>query len=419
MARAFHKLTARTAETLKAPGRHGDGAGLYLEIEESGSKRWTLRYRAGGKRRDMGLGSYPIVSLARARLLAEQARRQIVEGIDPIAARKEARSPRESLTFRAMAAEVIDDAQAKSSNAKVRYQWALLLGPAYCAPLLDRPVHEITTSDVQTILAPVWHTKPETARKLYRRIRRVFDHARVRLRDRSGIEFRDNPARWDDLKALGFEAPRKLSRGRHPSLPYRRLPEFVASLSSRKSVAALALEFLILTGVRTDAVLGAQWSEFDLRQALWSIPLDRLKDRKHRIQPFRVPLSERAVEIIQHMRECKSGDYVFPGMRWGKPLSAMAMISVIRKMNARTSKPEWLDEFDGPPIVPHGFRATFKTWAEETTAFPHVVTEEVLGHQVGSEVERAYRRTDHLQKRREVMEAWGEFSRSSTLSATE
>ena len=146
---------------------------------------------------------------------------------------------------------MIDDAQAKSSNAKVRYQWQLLLGPAYCAPLLDRPVHEITTSDVQAILAPVWHAKPETARKLYRRVRRVFDHARVRLRDRSGIEFRDNPARWDHLKALGFEAPRKLSRGRHPSLPYRRLPEFVASLRSRGSVAALALEFLILTGVRT------------------------------------------------------------------------------------------------------------------------------------------------------------------------
>ena len=190
---------------------------------------------------------------------------------------------------------MIEEAQHKSTNAKVRYQWARHLGPAYCGSLLGRPVHEITTVDVTAVLKPIWNEKPEVARKLYPAIRRVFEYARIRLRDDRGIAMPDNPARWDDLKAMGFESPTKLSRGSHPSLPHERLPSFIVDLRARDAIAARALEFLILTNVRTDAVLKVKWDELKLDQALWSVQLANLKDRKHRKEAFRVPLSARAV----------------------------------------------------------------------------------------------------------------------------
>ena len=175
-------------------------------------------------------------------------------------------------TFGEIAALVIADAQAKTTNEKVRYQWARHLGPAYSGPLLDRPVHEITTVEVAAVLAPIWRAKPEVARKTYPAIRRVFDRARVILRDEHAIEMNRNPAEWGDLKALGFETPRELSRGRHPSLPYAQMAEFITDLRGREAVAARALEFLILTNVRTDAVLKATWDQFDLDAAIGPFP---------------------------------------------------------------------------------------------------------------------------------------------------
>jgi hypothetical protein len=194
-----------------------DGDGLHLTVSEAGRKKWVLRFQLDGKRRDMGLGSYPAVSLAEARFAAADARKQIAQDVDPLAARKAAKP---IPTFSEIAQIVIDDAQRKSTNAKVRYQWERPLGEAYSNPLLDRPVNEITTLDVAAVLKPVWHAKPEVARKLYPAIRRVFEYARIRLRDDHGNAMPDNPARWADLKAMGFEPPRQLSRGRRPSLPH-------------------------------------------------------------------------------------------------------------------------------------------------------------------------------------------------------
>ena len=215
----------------------------------------------------------------------------------------------------------------------------------------------------------------------------------------------DNPARWDDLKAMGFEPPTKLSRGSHPSLPYERLPSFIADLRARDATAARALEFLILTNVRTDAVLKARWDELDLDQALWAVPLANLKDRKFRKEAFRVPLPLRAVEILRQMETIKLSDYVFPGQAPGKPFSNMALLTLLKRMNSAAVE-KWVDFADKRPITAHGFRATFRTWAEEVTGSPHAVIEEAMGHQVGSQVERAYRRTDVLEKRRELMSAW-------------
>ena len=402
------RLTDRAVKAAGA-GRYGDGDGLHLIISDSGRRNWMLRYQMNGARHDMGLGSYRAVTLAGARIAAADARKLIAQGVDPLGARVASRKAAKPIpTFQQIAEEVIAEAQRKSTNAKVRYQLERHLGPDYCGPLLTRPVHEITTLDVAAILKPVWNAKPEVARKLYPAIRRVFEYARIRLRDEHGVSLPDNPARWDDLKAMGFEAPAKLSRGSHPSLPHERMRPFITSLRTRDAVAARALEFLILTNVRTDAVLKARWDDFDLNEALWTVPLANLKDRKYRREGFRVPLPPRAVEIVREMEPIRTSEYVFPGQAPRKPLSNMALLTLLRRMNSVASE-KWVDVADGRPITAHGFRATFRTWAEEATGFPHAVIEEAMGHQVGNQVERAYRRTDVLEKRRELMAAWANY----------
>lgn len=396
------KLTDRTAKTI-GPGRHTDGDGLALVVSDTGARKWVLRYQLAGKRRDMGLGRFPDVGLSSARAAAAAARALAAQGVDPLAAREaEKKAARPVPTFEQVAAEVINEAQARTANKKVAYQWARHLGPAYCGPLLDRPVNTITTVDIGALLRPVWRAKPEVARKLYPAIRRVFEAARIRLRDDHGIAF-DNPARWDDLKAMGFEAPQTLTRGRHPSLPYQKMPAFMAALRERDAIAARLLEFLILTNLRSGAVRAAEWKEFDLDAAVWHVPVVNLKDKRHRTEAFRVPLSERAVAILREMEKVRVNKLVFPSPR-GKVFSEMAMLILLRRMNSGETK--WLDASTGKPVVPHGFRATFKTWCEETAHFPHSIVEEAMGHVVGSSVERAYRRTDVLEQRRALMQAW-------------
>jgi integrase len=199
----------------------------------------------------------------------------------------------------------------------------------------------------------------------------------------------------------------RLSKGHHPSLPYPLMPELMGDLRARDAIAARALEFLILTNVRTDAVLQATWDQFDLDPAVWTVSLANLKDRQHRAEGFRVPLTARAVEIVQQMRQGRVSDYVFPGQADNKPLSNMALLTLLKRMNAGEKK--WLDPASSRPITAHGFRATFRTWAEEVATVPHAVIEQAMGHQVGTQVERAYRRTDVLHKRRALMEAWAQW----------
>jgi integrase len=402
------RLTDRAVKTA-SPGRYGDGDGLLLIVSDSGRRKWVLRYQMNGARHDMGLGSYPAVTLSEARIAAADARKLIAQNLDPLNARTASRKAAKPIpTFQDIAQIVIAEAQRKSTNAKVRYQWERHLGSAYCEPLLTRPVHEITTLDIVAILKPVWKTKPEVARKLYPAIRRVFEYARIRLRDDHGVSMPDNPARWDDLKAIGFEPPARLSRGSHPSLPHERIRPFMTGLRTRDAIAARALEFLILTNVRTDAVLKARWDDFNLTRSLWTVPIANLKDRKYRKEGLRVPLPRRAAEIVREMESIRTSEYVFPGQAPMKPLSNMALLTLLKRMNSVASE-KWVDAADGRPITAHGFRATFRTWAEEVTGFPHAVIEEAMGHQVGNQVERAYRRTDVLEKRRELMATWGSY----------
>jgi integrase len=408
------RLSERGVQTAR-PGRHSDGDGLHLVVSETGRKKWVLRYQVAGVRRDKGLGAYPSVELRDARDRAIEARKLVARGIDPIEADRAAKKTAKPIpTFREIAKLVIEDAQSKSVNAKVRYQWERLLGPAYSGPLLDRFVYEITALDVAAVLRPVWRSKPEVARKLYPAIRRVFDRARVVLRDEHGIAMQDNPARWDDLKAMGFETPKELTKGNYPSLSYGQMPDFIAALRARKATAALALELLILTNVRTNAILEAKWSEFDLDRALWSVPLVNLKDRGHRKVSFEVPLSPRAVEIVREVEKGRISANVFPGRSKDQPLSNMAFLALLKRMNGTSkgekpnpdAKPIWHDPTSGRAITPHGFRATFKTWAEEVATFPHAAVEHAMGPKVGGKVERAYTRTTLLEMRRKLMDLW-------------
>src|ERR1700722_10048947 len=230
------RLTERGVQTAKT-GRHSDGDGLQLVVGDNGRKKWVLRYQRRGVRRDKGLGSYPEVGLKEARSRAGADRGLIAKGVDPIEARRSARKALKLVpTFGEIAQLVIADAQNKSTNAKVRYQWDRHLGEVYSGPLLARPVLEITTVDGAAVLRPIWRAKPEVARKLYPAIRRVFEGARIVLRDEHGIAMPDNPALWADLKAMGFDPPAKLSKGRHPSLSYKEMPAFMSVLRERDAI---------------------------------------------------------------------------------------------------------------------------------------------------------------------------------------
>ncbi len=188
-------------------------------------------------------------------------------------------------------------------------------------------------------------------------------------------------------------------------MSYKEMPAFISALRERDAIAARALEFLILTNVRTDAVLEATFDQIDLDDAVWTVPLESLKDREHRDEAFRVPLSPRVIEIVREMQAARTSRFVFPGQAHGKPYSNMVFLMLLKRLNAGADR-KWIDPASGRPVTPHGFRATFRTWAEEVATVPHAVIEQAMGHQVGGAVERAYRRTDVLEKRRDLMDAW-------------
>jgi integrase len=415
-----NKLTVRKIETADE-GVYGDGGGLYYIARKRGEGRWYLRYQLDGKRRELGLGSYPEIGLAAARKAAGEARELIARGIDPVEARRVEKAGKKAAklipTFGEVAELVIKDVEDSSKNDKVKYQWRRHL-TVYCAALSNRRVNEITSSDVAAIVKPLRDTKPEVCRKTLPAIRRVFERARVILKNDHGIKMAENPADIADLEAEGFKKPRRLTKGHHPSLPYVRMPEFMAALRNESPLSGRVLEFLILTNVRTTTVLETEWTEIDLAEKLWTIPAVKLKDYEFRTEPFRVPLSSQIVDLLKEMqafgeRQASIGresSYVFHGVKVGEPLSNMAMLTLIKRMEkVAPANRKWIDPVQGKRIVPHGFRSSFRVWAEETTNFPRDTVEEAMGHVVGSEAERAYRRTDVLAKRRELMQAWANF----------
>jgi integrase len=369
------KLTARKAEALKDPGHYVDGDGLALVIGKRGGKSWVLRTMVRGKRRDIGLGGYSWVSLAEAREKAREARKIAREGGDPIAQRlTHVACP----TFAEAARQVhADQVVGQGSNGKHKDQWINTL-VTYAFPAIGaKPVNDITQADVLAVLAPIWTDKAETARRVRQRIRTIMDWART-----AGHYTGVNPVEGVDK---GLSKQRDVVK-HHAALPWQDVPALVPKLGG--STAAKALQFLILTAARTGEVIGARWSEIDVQDRLWIIPMERMKsNREHR-----VPLTEEALAVLADVRGLDD-EFVFAGQKRGKGLSNMAMAQLLKRI-------------DYGDTTVHGFRSSFRDWAAERSAMPREIAELSLAHTVGNAVERAYRRSDLIEKRRDLMERW-------------
>jgi integrase len=385
------RLTAkRVLKARKRPGRYADGAGLYLQVTSPQAASWILRYERDGHERWFGLGPLHTVGLAEARERAKAARLSLLDGVDPVDARKAARAARaleaaKLVTFQECAENHFEQHQSKWRNSKHRQQYISSLR-AYVFPVIGKlPVSAIDTGLVLKCLEPIWQTVPETASRVRQRIEAVLDYATVR-----NLRTGDNPARWSGhlehiLPALRAAA----SIEHHPALSYAELPGFMRQLRTRKGVPERALEFAILCASRSGEVLRARCDEID--GDVWTIPGARMKSG----QPHRVPLSERAMELLANLPREQGNPFVFIGANPGQPLSTSALRKAVARLRVN--------------ITVHGFRSTFRDWARERTAFPFEVLEKALAHTVGSKASRSYARSDLLAERAKLMEMWGAF----------
>jgi integrase len=397
------KLSAVEVQKVKGPAVLHDGGGLYLRISPAGSKAWVFRFQLDGKRRDMGLGPYPDISLAEARRRATEHRNQRRDGIDPLDAKTAQRQAQrlaiaKGRSFRECAAEFIEKNRAGWRNAKHRQQWENTLETYVYPTLGNLPVSAIDTGLVVQVLDPIWIEKPETAGRVRGRIEAVLDAATVR-----GFRQGPNPAQWKGNLAHILPPRAKVRKVvHHAALSFGEMPVFLTALRDREGMAARALEFTVLTAARTGEVLGARWREMDMDLAarVWTVPADRMKaGREHR-----VPLSDAAIAVLEEVRPLAltmdgkpdPEAPVFPGPRRALPMSNMTMLMLLRRMNRGD-------------LTAHGFRSTFSDWAAERTAYPREVVEMALAHAIGNKVEAAYRRGDLFEKRRQLMAAWAEF----------
>jgi integrase len=399
MARAYGKLSALQIKRLSKRGMYNDGGGLYLQIAQGGSKSWLYRYKVGSKDRWHGLGPLHTISLAQARERAADARRVRLDGHDPIEAKRASRAAARLHAAKAISFETAAQAYIEShsngwKNAKHAAQWTATLATYACPVFGSVPVAIVDTGLIMRALEPIWATKPETASRLRGRIESVLDWAKVR-----GYRTGENPARWkghlDHLLAPRAKV-RKVEH--HAALPYSELGTFMVDLRQREAVAARALEFLILTVARSSETLNARWDEVDLANRMWTIPPDRMKaSREHR-----VPLSDAAIAVLDLMKVHRQSEHIFPGQRWGRALSNMAMLVLLRRMGRGD-------------LTAHGFRSSFRDWCAERTNVPSEVAEMALAHAVGSKVEAAYRRGDLLDKRRQLMDNWSEYCATTSV----
>jgi integrase len=362
-------------------GLHADGNNLYLSVTDTGAKSWRIVYTRQGKRTELGIGSFPGVSLQDARERADEAQKLLQRGADPKAVWTETKP---SHTFGAVALDLINDREAGWKNAKHRQQWRNTL-QTYASSIWDEPVADVDVEDVLAILRPIWSSKQETARRVRGRVEDVLNAAKVR-KLRSG----ENPALWRGNLELLLARQRKGPKQHHPAMPYEEVPAFMAKLRSRPALAARALEFTILTAARTSEVLHTRWPDIELEAAIWTVPAERMKTGKE----HRVPLSAAAITLLKGSP--RAGELAFPSSDPNKPLSNMTMEALLRRKKVK-------------PYTVHGFRSSFRDWCGEMTDFPRELAEQALAHTVGTDVERAYRRGDALQKRRNLMAPWADF----------
>lgn len=399
MGRALNRLSARKVQTLTEPGRFADGDGLYLVVDDSGAKRWVLIYRLAGRRREMGLGALNRVPLARARESAAEARILIAGGVDPIEARRTAQNAPSLMspkTFGDVASDYMEAREQSWKNPVHRRQWRQTL-EIQAAALWAMPVASVDTEAVLSVLRPIWHEKPETAKRMRGRIERVLNAARA-----AGHRVGENPALWRGHLELLLPSIPKLTRGHHPALNYRDVPAFARALRLRSATSARALEFIILTAARSGEARGMTWDEVDLAAALWIVPKERMKMRRE----HRVPLSRPAISLLsaQLTAGAEPDALVFPNRNGGQ-LSDMAFEALLRRTG-------------DTKITTHGFRSSFRDWAGDETQHPREIIEAALAHSVGDSTERAYRRGDALEKRRLLMDDWAHFVCESGAPST-
>ncbi|GGE17344.1 integrase [Primorskyibacter flagellatus] len=414
MPRRAKELKDLEVRRLAHPGPEGRGpisvavggvAGLHLQLTVGGGRSWLLRYSVGRKRRELGLGPYPEVTLAKAHEKARIAKDKITQGIDPIQERKDNRAAliaiSQRMTFKIAADKYLDKKRAELSNPKHFQQWQNTLA-TYAEPIIgNMAVEDIATKDILRVLEPIWSEKTETATRLRARIEAVLSWATV-----SGYRSGDNPARWaGNLKEL-LPAPSKVSKTTNqPAVQIDQAPAWFQALRQREGMGSRALEYAILTAARSGEVRGATWDEIDLDKGIWTIPADRMKmDREHR-----VPLPPVAVDLLKALP--RLSDKVFPAPRGGE-LSDMTLSATMKRIHEDQNKVDgigFVDRVSKRPAVPHGLRSTFRDWVAEQTDFPGDMAEVALAHSVGNTVEAAYRRGDMVEKRRAMMQAWSEY----------
>jgi len=412
-------LSARFVETVATPGKYFDGQGLFLRVAKNGSKQWVQRITIRGKRRELGLGSPPAVPLSEARRVALENRGKAMLGGDPLADKRQAQV---KLTFADAVDKYLAAKLTEFRNEKHRKQWRSTL-ETYAAPVLGRKdVAEITVQDVLRVLDPIWCERTETATRVRGRIENVLSWAAV-----AGYRNGDNPARWKGNLSEILPKPSKVAKANNqPALALRDVADWWAALAEREGIAARALQFLALTAARSGEVRGMTWEEIDFgsrdktdktdktpvatpaTSATWIIPASRMKaEREHR-----VPLTPEAVALLKSLPRMEGSPYVFFAPRGGM-LSDMSISAVMRRMQeaeVNADRPGFLDPRSKRPAVPHGLRSTFRQWAAER-GYPRDMAEIALAHWQGSEVERAYQRSDMLDRRREMMADWAGFLR--------
>ena len=419
MVRTIGRLNAKEVEKKVAPGLYGDGGGLTLQITKAGVKSWLYRYMINGKAHGMGMGPVHTVTLAEARQKAAEARKLVLEGINPLEVKRQRKveakiAQARLMTFDQCAKAHIDAHRAGWRNAKHADQWTNTIA-TYVSPIIGSlPVEKIDTTLVVKVLAQpndkgqqFWQVKNETATRVRGRIESVLGWATT-----SGFRSGENPARWKGhLENLLATISRAQRVKNYPSLEWARIGDFVRNLRQRDGTAARALEFAILTASRSGAVRGAKWCEIDLTAKLWIVPAARMKAKRE----HEVPLSDAAIDLLKNLPLMGSTGLVFPGTK-GQPLSDMSLTSVIRRMNAETQA--WTDK-DGKPVTVHGFRSTFRMWAAELTNYPREVAGHALAHQLPNAVERAYQRGTQLAKRAGMMNEWAKFCGKAGAAAGE
>ncbi len=393
MPRKVEEMSALQVRQITKPGKHSVGGvpGLQLVVKDKGPKSWALRTMVGNLRRNIGLGGFPEVSLTRAREKAREMKELIDQGIDPVHARRDRRtalikSQASQMTFEKAARLCHKKKAVEFRNAKHAKDWVSSVERYAYSVIGKISVSEIELSHILKVLEPIWTTKTETATRLRQRLEYILNWATV-----SGYRTGDNPARWKGHLDAVLPSPNKIRKTKHfPALPWQKIGGFMKNLRAKDGMSARCLEFTILTACRSGESRLATWDEICLNARVWTIPKERMKAGKE----HKVPLTDRAIQILQGLPRFEDSEYVFTAPRGG-PLSDMALSMLCRRMKV--------------DAVPHGFRSTFKDWAAESTNFPREVSEMALAHAIESKVEAAYRRGDLFQKRLKLMESWAEF----------